>query len=192
MSDFILASASPRREEILLKAGFSFDIIPSGADEEIKEPLTPEETVCELARRKAFDVALKNKGRVVFGCDTVVAVDGKILGKPHNDAEAREMLNDLSGKAHIVCTGVCITDTEKTVVFCDTTEVIFYDLSRETIDSYIATKEGTDKAGSYGIQGFGSLLVREIRGDYFSVMGLPVAKAARALAAFGIKASVIL
>ncbi len=190
MADFILASASPRRKEILLNAGFSFEIIPSQADENITEKLSPEETVKELAKRKAQDILNKYPHRVVFGCDTVVAIDDMILGKPENDEDAFRMLKMLSGKTHKVSTGVCVMSKEKEICFSDTTEVTFYELSDETIRSYIATGECSDKAGAYGIQGYGSVLVKEIKGDYFSVMGLPAAKAVRALKEFNIRGKV--
>ena len=186
MSRFILASASPRRKEILESAGYTFEIIVSDADENITEELSPEKTVEELAERKAMAVLRDNEDAVVFGCDTVVAIDGKILGKPADDEDAFNMLSMLSGKTHTVSTGVCICSKTKTEVFSNTTEVEFYELSEETIRSYIASKECSDKAGSYGIQGFGRVLVKEIKGDYFSVMGLPVAESARVLADFGI------
>ena len=186
MKRFILASASPRRKEILQNAGFSFEIIVSDADENITESLTPSETVEELAKRKAMAVWENNKDAVVFGCDTVVAVDRKILGKPVDDEDAFAMIKMLSGKVHTVSTGVCICDADKISVFSNTTEVEFYPLSDETIRSYIATGEGKDKAGSYGIQGYGCVLIKEIKGDYFSVMGLPVSESARVLADFGV------
>ena len=186
MRRFILASASPRRKEILENAGFTFDIIVSDADETIKENLSPDKTVEELAKRKALSVWEKNKDAVVFGCDTVVAIDGKILGKPKDDEDAFDMIKMLSGRVHNVSTGVCICDENKMVVFSNTTQVEFYPLSDETIRSYIATGEGKDKAGSYGTQGYGCVLIKEIKGDYFSVMGLPVSQSARVLAGFGV------
>ena len=186
MNRFILASASPRRKEILERAGYIFEIVVSDADENITGELSPEKTVEELAKRKAMSVLKDNEDAVVFGCDTVVAVDGKILGKPADNEDAFDMLSMLSGKTHTVSTGVCICSKEKTEVFSNTTEVEFYQLSEETIKSYIASGECSDKAGSYGIQGFGRVLVKEIKGDYFSVMGLPVAESARVLADFGI------
>lgn len=186
MRRFILASASPRRKEILESAGYTFEIIVSDADENITEELSPEKTVEELAERKAMAVLRDNEDAVVFGCDTVVAIDGKILGKPADDEDAFNMLSMLSGKTHTVSTGVCICSKTKNEVFSNTTEVEFYKLSEETIRSYIAFGECSDKAGSYGIQGFGRVLVKEIKGDYFSVMGLPVAESARVLADFGI------
>lgn len=186
MARFILASASPRRKEILSNAGFDFEIIVSDADENISEDMTPEKTVEELAKRKALSVWESNKDAVVFGCDTVVAIDGKILGKPADDEDAFNMLRMLSGKVHTVSTGVCICSAEKLTVFSNTTRVEFYSLSDETIKSYIATGECRDKAGAYGIQGYGRVLVKEIKGDYFSVMGLPVSQASRVLAEFGV------
>lgn len=192
MKRFILASASPRRKEILENAGFSFEIIVSDADETTEEKLSPEKTVEELAKRKALSVWQKNSDAVVFGCDTVVAVGGEILGKPRDDEEAFRMIKSLSGKVHTVSTGVCICSAEKTEVFSNTTQVEFYPLSDETVRSYIATGEGRDKAGSYGIQGFGCVLIKEIKGDYFSVMGLPVSESARVLADFGIYGKVVL
>lgn len=186
MKKFIVASASPRRREILSNAGYTFEIIPSDADENITEVLSAQETVCELSRRKALAVLNENKDAVVFGCDTVVALENVILGKPKDDADAKRMLRMLSGKTHIVSTGVCVADKESTKVFSNTTEVEFYPLSDETIESYVATGECSDKAGAYGIQGYGSVLVKKIKGDYFSVMGLPVSQTARALKEFGI------
>ena len=182
MNKFIMASASPRRKEILERAGYIFEIVVSDADENITGELSPEKTVEELAKRKAMSVLKDNEDAVVFGCDTVVAVDGKILGKPADDEDAFDMLSMLSGKTHTVC----ICSKEKTEVFSNTTEVEFYQLSEETIKSYIASGECSDKAGSYGIQGYGRVLVKEIKGDYFSVMGLPVAESARVLAQFGV------
>ena len=192
MRRFILASASPRRKEILEKAGYSFEIIVSDADENITEDLSPEKTVEVLAERKALSVWESNKDSVVFGCDTVVAIDGRILGKPTDDEDAFNMLKMLSGRTHTVSTGVCICSEDKTEVFSNTTQVEFYPLSDETIRSYIASGEGKDKAGSYGIQGYGCVLVNEIKGDYFSVMGLPVSQSSRVLADFGIYGKVSL
>lgn len=190
MREFILASNSPRRKELLTNAGYIFTVVPSDCDENITETLSPQETVKELARRKAFAVSENNKGKVVLGCDTVVAIDGKILGKPRSREEAIEMMKTLSGRKHIVSSGVCITDGEKTEIFENTTEVEFYSLSDETAESYIDTMEYTDKAGGYGIQGYGSVLVKGIKGDYFSVMGLPVSECARVLAEFGVTGKV--
>ncbi len=192
MKRFIVASASPRRREILENAGYTFEIIPSDADETVEEGLSPEETVCELSRRKALSVLSANPDAVVFGCDTVVALDGQILGKPENDEDAKRMLRTLSGRRHTVSTGVCIADGNNIKTFFNTTQVEFYPLSEETVESYVCTGECSDKAGAYGIQGYGRVLVKEIKGDYFSVMGLPVSETARVLKEFGIEGIICL
>lgn len=187
MKRFIVASASPRRKELLSNVGFSFDVIPSDADESCDGELTPVELVRELALRKAKSVFEKNTDAVVLGCDTVVEYGGTVLGKPESREDAKRMLKMLSGKTHNVHTGVCITDSENTVSFEKTVKVEFYELTDELIDSYVATGECDDKAGAYGIQGKGCLLVKGIEGDYFSVVGLPVSETARVLWSFGIK-----
>ncbi len=186
MKRFILASNSPRRRELLTNCGYLFEVKPSDCDESIAENLSPQEAVKELARRKALSVLNDNADAVVLGCDTVVAVDGRILGKPADREDALRMLMSLSGKKHIVSSGVCVADSQSCECFENTTEVEFYPLSEETVESYLDTLEYTDKAGGYGIQGYGSVLVKGIKGDYFSVMGLPVSECARALASFGI------
>lgn len=187
MKRFIVASASPRRKELLEKVGFSFEIIPSDADESTDGSLIPEELVKELAKRKAESVFGDNTDAVVLGCDTVVEYGGTVLGKPADRENAKEMLRMLSGKVHNVHTGVCITDKEKTVSFVNTVKVEFYNLSEKLIESYVASGESDDKAGAYGIQGIGSVLVKGINGDYFSVVGLPVAETVRVLWDFGIE-----
>lgn len=186
MKRFIVASASPRRKELLEETGYSFEIIPSDADESCSEALSPEELVKELAKRKALSVYEKNTDAVVLGCDTVVEYNGTVLGKPQSRKEAEEMLTMLSGRIHNVHTGVCITDSTDTVSFVSTVKVEFYELSPELIKSYVNSGESDDKAGSYGIQGIGRVLVKGIEGDYFSVVGLPVAETARVLELFGV------
>ncbi len=186
MARFILASASPRRKQLLKQAGYAFEIVVSDADESLPAGITPEKAVRRNAARKAQAVAETNPGAVVLGCDTVVAIDGEILGKPQDEAEAKAMLRRLSGNTHTVYSGVCITDGKKETVFAVATDVTFYALSDRTIDAYAATKEPMDKAGAYGIQGLGCVLVKEISGDYSNVVGLPLSESARALAAFGV------
>ncbi len=190
MARFILASASPRRKELLEKAGYAFEIRVSDADESLPAGITPAEAVRLNAARKARAVAKQCPGAVVLGCDTVVAIDGAILGKPQDAAEAKDMLRRLSGNTHTVYSGVCITDGETETVFAAATDVTFYELSDRTIDAYVATKEPMDKAGAYGIQGLGCVLVKEISGDYSNVVGLPLSESARALAAFGVYGTV--
>lgn len=190
MKDFIVASASPRRKEILSMGGFGFRIIPSDCDETIKEKLSPEETVKVLAERKALSVLEKNTESVVLGCDTVVALGDEILGKPSDREDAFKMIKALSGKTHRVCTGVCIADKNKTNTFVSVAEVEFYELSDETAESYVATGECDDKAGAYGIQGLGGTLVKSIKGDYYAIVGLPYAETVRVLSEFGIRGKI--
>ena len=186
----IVASASPRRRELLAQAGFVFQVEPSDADETLPEGVTPAAAVELLASRKAQSVAEKHPDDVVLGCDTIVALDGEKLGKPQTAADAKAMLRRLSGKTHTVYTGVCITDGTRTERFVSATDVTFYPLSAQTIDAYVATGEPMDKAGAYGIQGLGSVLVQSFSGDYFTVVGLPLAQCARVLATFGIEGKI--
>lgn len=190
MNHFVLASASPRRRELLKNAGYDFEVFASNADESLDGTVSAKNAVEILCERKALDVLSKRPDCVVLGCDTVVAVDGKILGKPKNADDARQMLKMLSGKKHCVYSGVCAIKKGKKVTFSEKTEVEFFELSESTVDSYISTKEPMDKAGSYGIQGFGGLLVKGIYGDYYNVVGLPLAKTARVLSDFGIKGKI--
>ena len=186
----IVASASPRRRELLAQAGFVFQVEPSDADETLPEGVTPAAAVELLASRKAQSVAEKHPTDVVLGCDTIVALDGEKLGKPQTAADAKAMLRRLSGKTHTVYTGVCITDGTRTERFVSETDVTFYPLDAQTIDAYVATGEPMDKAGAYGIQGLGSVLVQSFSGDYFTVVGLPLAQCARVLATFGIEGKI--
>ena len=190
MKEFIVASASPRRKEILQMGGFSFGIIPSDCDETIAEKLSPEEAVKILAERKALSVLSENKDAVVLGCDTVVALDDEILGKPADREDAIAMIKKLSGKTHRVCTGVCIANSSRTETFVSVAEVEFYELSDETAESYVATGECDDKAGAYGIQGLGGTLVKSIKGDYYAIVGLPYAETVRVLYSFGVKGKI--
>ena len=177
----ILASASPRRRELMNMAGLSCECIPSNAEEVIPEGAAPEEIPAILAGQKAAAVFAAHPGDVVIGSDTVVEIEGRILGKPHTEAEAAEMLRLLSGKTHLVHTGVCIVSEEKKKVFTSTTAVEFYPLTDGEIAAYVATKDPMDKAGAYGIQGPGSYLVKGITGDYYTVMGFPIAEVQRSL-----------
>ncbi|MBR3816767.1 MAG: septum formation inhibitor Maf [Clostridia bacterium] len=190
MKKFIVASASPRRRELLMNAGYEFEIIPSDADETLPGNTGTEQAVCLLAERKALSVLAVRDDAVVLGCDTVVVLDDEILGKPTDREDAKRMLRLLSDRAHKVITAVCIAEKGRKETFCNVTEVEFYPLSEKTVESYVSTGECDDKAGSYGIQGYGAALVSGIKGDYFSVMGLPVAQCVRVLSEFGIEGSV--
>ena len=184
----ILASASPRRRELMEKLHRSFLCEVSSCKEELPEGLPATEAAEYLAVQKAQDVLSRHREDpevpVVIGSDTVVICDGQILGKPKDAEDACRMLRALSGRTHLVCTGVCICSPKKTCSFTSTTEVRFYPLTHEEIQAYVQSGEPMDKAGAYGIQGDGSLLVEEIRGDYYSVMGLPIARVARSLRSF--------
>lgn len=172
----ILASASPRRRELLTLAGIEYEVIPSECEEVLPDEITPDEAVKELARQKADDVFNRYPDCMIIAADTVVALGNTILGKPKDEEDAFNMLSSLSGKSHTVYTGVCIKTNEKTDIFHVATDVEFYELTEEEIKDYIATGEPMDKAGAYGIQGKGSLLVKGIHGDYFNVVGLPLAE----------------
>ena len=183
MKKIILASASPRRKELLTTAGVEFEVLVSEADETIPEGTAPRDAAMMTAEKKALAVA-ENRDGIVIGADTIVVIDGKILGKPKDETDAFGMLRLLSGREHEVITGVCITDGEKTEKFAQVSKVRFYDLTDDEITAYVATKEPMDKAGAYGIQGRGCVLVESIEGDYFNIVGLPVAATVRALRRF--------
>ena len=187
MEKIILASGSPRRKELLEQAGISFTIKVSEADETITKK-EPWEAVMELAARKARAVTesgLEEEDVIVIGADTVVAVDGKILGKPHSKEEAEEMLRLLSGRVHQVCTGVALLSRNqgswRERTFYEETQVEMYPITEEEIREYVATGEPMDKAGAYGIQGRAAIFVKGIRGDYNNVVGLPVSRLSQEL-----------
>lgn len=178
----ILASQSPRRQELLKLITSDFEIKVSNVDETLPDKITPKEAVMYLSKIKAEPFT--DGDDIVIGADTVVALDGKILGKPKSKENAKEMLRFLSGRTHSVFTGVTLANDKKTKTFAVETKVKFFELTNEEIDAYIKTKEPFDKAGAYGIQGYGSLLVEKIDGDFFNVVGLPVSTLARELKAF--------
>lgn len=178
----ILASQSPRRRELLSLITDKFSIIPAKGEEIIGENVSPSEAVKMLARQKAVEIYSKYKDETIIAADTVVAIDGEILGKPHSAENAAEMLRKLSGRRHSVFTGVCVIHHDgETDIFAEETQVEFYPLTEREIADYVATGEPMDKAGAYGIQGRGALLVKGISGDYYNVMGLPVGRLYRVL-----------
>ena len=182
----ILASQSPRRRELLGQMGFSFTVRPAKGEELPHPELTPAQLVEELARQKALEVSAgAGADDVVVAADTVVAIDGKVLGKPRDKAQAAEMLSALSGREHTVYTGVAVKRGKTLLVEHEATHVRVRPLTQREIDLYIQTGEPMDKAGSYGIQGYGALLVEGIRGDYFNVVGLPICRLGRMLAQVG-------
>lgn len=180
----ILASASPRRQELLRLITPDFTCCPADLDETVPAGLAPERAPAYLARQKARLVAQRFPRDTVLGCDTAVLLGDRLLGKPADRAEARAMLTALSGRTHAVVTGCCLCRDGREVRFSAAAAVEFYPLSDAAIAAYLATGEADDKAGAYGIQGKGALLIRGIRGDFYTVMGLPVARLARALARF--------
>lgn len=179
MSRFILASQSPRRQELIGNILSEYDVIVSDVEETLPDGIAPEEVPAYLAGVKARAVAEEHPDDVVIGADTVVILDGQVLGKPKDKDDAFQMLRALSGKAHTVITGCAIIHNGRMTTFADHTRVEFYPLSDREILDYIATGEPFDKAGAYGIQGRGCVLVKRIEGDFFNVMGLPVARLKR-------------
>lgn len=181
MYQMILASNSPRRKELLSQAGITFQVIPA-VGEEIAHTEIPSELVKELSYQKAAEVAAAvDQQAVILGSDTVVAIDNQILGKPKSEADAYEMLKKISGKQHQVFTGVTLLVKDSngivaTKTFVECANVFVAALSEEEIHSYIATKEPMDKAGAYGIQGGFAKYVVRIEGDYYTIVGLPIAK----------------
>lgn len=169
----VLASKSPRRSEILKNAGIDFTVRVADADETIPEGTSPEDAVVFLAARKAMAVE-RSEDETVLGADTVVVLDGEILGKPKDKNDAFNMIKQLSGRVHSVFTGVCAIGNGTSMTFSEETKVEFYKLSDEEINTYINTDEPYDKAGAYGIQGLASKFIRAIEGDYFNVVGLPI------------------
>ena len=175
---FILASASPRRKELMEMLGVeNLSIIPAKGEEKADINLTPQELVKALARAKAEEIALRaERDDVVIAADTIVWVDGRLFGKPRTKEEASEMLHTLSGRAHEVFTGVTVIRNGVEVSESERSLVHFRDLSDEEISAYIETGEPMDKAGAYGAQGKAALFVRKIDGDFFNVMGLPLCR----------------
>jgi septum formation protein len=172
----ILASASPRREELLRLIAKDFEIIPADTDETLPPGVSPDEAVLMLARRKALAVFAKRPHDVVIGADTLVTIGGEILGKPEGEAEAVRMLLRLSGRTHAVKTGVCVLAPGFERAFVETTEVTFAEIAEAEAKAYAATGEPLDKAGAYAIQGGAAKFALAILGDYNNIVGLPLAK----------------
>ena len=183
----ILASQSPRRRELLERMGITdFKVIPAKGEEIATRTLTTDQLVEELSRRKCAEVAASHPRDLVIAADTLVAINNRVLGKPVSEEDAARMLAALSGRLHVVYTGITVRLGEKTATAHEMTSVRFRTLTQADIIRYIATGEPMDKAGAYGIQGYGSMLVESISGDYYNVMGLPVCRLARMLTRFGV------
>jgi len=183
----ILASASPRRRELLSLVGIAHEVRPADIDETLLDGETPTGHAERLARDKAHKIAGDNRGAVVIAADTIVVVDGAVLGKPRDTLQATEMLRSLSGREHTVCTAIAVALGNRTESAVEQVRVWFRPLSDAEIADYIATREPMDKAGAYGIQGFGATIVERVDGDYFSVMGLGLRRLVELLANVGVR-----
>lgn len=177
----ILASASPSRRMLLEQAGLDFEVVVSGVDETVPPDYTPAQTVEALARRKGEAVQALRPEAPIIAADSVVSIDGLILGKPKDDEAAKATLRRLSGRTHQLVTGVCLLAEGKRDVFHHVTQVTFYPLTEEEIAEYVALGESRGRAGAYGIEGIGVVLVQSIQGDYPNIVGLPVAETIRRL-----------
>lgn len=188
MPSVILASKSPRRAELLARMGLDYVIVPADVDETVDPGLTPAEAVAEISARKAKAVcAAAAPGQIVIACDTVVALDGRIFGKPADRDDAAAMLEALSGRTHEVFSGLTVCNGERSETVCERTAVDFRVLDPREIAAYLDTGEPFDKAGAYGIQGVGAMLISGISGDYYNVMGLPVCRLLELLRKFDLQ-----
>ena len=184
MQRLILASKSPRRRELMDLLNKPYEVIVSEADESIDKNNDLRKEIEHLAYKKAETVFKDNRDAVVVGADTIVVINNEVLGKPKDEDDARRMLRLLSNNVHKVITGVCILSEGKIDNFSCVTKVYFNEMSEEEIDEYVASFEPMDKAGSYAIQGFGAKYIRAIEGDYYTVMGLPIAEVYKRLKSF--------
>ena len=193
MRKVFLASASPRRAEIMKQIGLDFSLVTADTAEDLTQDLPPEALAASLATRKAETVVPRVRAGLVIGADTIVVCDGRVMGKPLTVAEAEKMLRTLNGRCHKVITGVAVLDVNRNAVVdrrvdVESTLVFFREIEERDIKAYLRTGEPMDKAGAYGIQGKGALLVHRIEGCYFNVVGLPVGLLDRLLKEFGIRA----
>lgn len=185
----VLASVSPRRRDLLASLGWSFEQVAPQYQEEVLPGESPEQMVLRLALGKAKSVASAFEGRWIIGSDTVVAVDGQVLGKPENDAQALDMLRRLQGRTHHVFSGLALLGPDFEAAALDFSAVTFYPASDEELRAYIATGEGRDKAGSYALQGRGALLVQSLMGHPSTVVGLPLTVLSQLLSQAGLDRS---
>jgi septum formation protein len=188
MKNIVLASASPRRKELLEKIGLKFVVDASDCEEKIDTNKEPQEIVRLLSIQKAQAVASRHKNTIIIAADTIGVIGEKILGKPHTAQQAGKMLSEISGKAHLVITGFTILDTVTNQIHSATVSTIVHIriLTAQEIEAYVRTGEPLDKAGAYAIQGLGAVLVEKIEGDYYNVMGLPLCALTEALKEFGV------
>jgi septum formation protein len=183
----ILASQSPRRRELLTLIGIAHEVQPADIDETYFPGEQPAAHAERLAREKAAVIARQDPDAIVIGSDTIVVVDGDVLGKPADEAEAKRMLRRLANRSHVVMTAVAVVWRGETRSAVEQVSVDFHPLTDAEIDAYVATREPMDKAGAYGIQGYGAAIVARVDGDYFAVMGLPVQRVVRMLRELGVR-----
>lgn len=176
MKKIILASQSPGRKQVLEEAGFVFDVVPGGYEEDMKAAANPEELVLKLSVGKARDVAKNFKDAIIIGADTVGVFEGKVLGKPHTKEKSLEMIGAMNGKMHLMLTGLTIIDTEtgKEISKCVETKIWFKNSTSEEIEEYVNTEEGLKKAGAYAYQGLGRKLVERVEGSETNILGMPL------------------
>lgn len=185
-NNLILASSSPRRQALLKQAGIAFSIRIPDVDESQVTVHDPIEKVKQLATIKAENIVLHSEQEVILSADTVVSYKQRIFEKPPHKEDAYQMLSALSGEVHEVVTGVMIRSLQKEIVFAERTQVVFWPLTDEELEWYVSTNEPYDKAGGYGIQSLGAMFVKEIRGDYYNVVGLPISRVVRELRMFSV------
>jgi septum formation protein len=183
----VLASSSPRRRQLLHLIGIAHEVRPANIDETMRPRETPRRHAERLAREKATVIATRDPDVITIGADTVVVINRKVLGKPRDDAEAFHMLSQLSGREHTVVTAVAVSRGRKLRSAIEEVQVKFRRLRDDEIEAYVATGEPMDKAGAYGIQGYGATIVESINGDYFAVMGLPLARLTSLMRDLGVR-----
>lgn len=188
MKKIILASGSPRRRDLLSMMGWSFDIVVSSVEEEVIKGELPEDTVCRLAEEKALDVQGGIDSRedsFIIGADTIVVLDGCVLGKPSSLEDSLYMIRKLNGREHVVYTGLTVLNGKERVTSFEKTIVCFKKMSEADLLAYVKTEEGMDKAGAYALQGVGAIMVKAIKGDYYNVVGLPLCRLASVMQEMG-------
>jgi len=183
----VLASASPRRRQLLNLIGIAHDVRPANIDETMRQRETPRRHAERLAREKATAIAARDPDLITIGADTVVVINRRVLGKPRDEAEAIQMLTQLNGRQHTVITAIAVARGRKLRSSIEEVQVKFRRLRDDEIEAYVATGEPMDKAGAYGIQGYGATIVERIEGDYFAVMGLPLARLTALMRDLGVR-----
>lgn len=189
MKKIILASSSPRRKELLKKLGIPFEVVASQFEELMDSTIDSHSLAKKLSFGKAQAVASYYKNSIIIAADTFIVCNGELMGKAHTEAEARKMLNKLSGRQHLVITGFAVIDTQtnRTISYSEQSTVYIKKLNKKDIDDYIKSGEPFEKAGAYAIQGLGAKIIEKYEGDYFNIVGLPINSLSKTLAEFGIK-----